>query len=96
MAPGAPGQDLLTHLILREGGVIGEHRRWRIVQAEPERLGQGCGRGQGCGTVLGENLPRVLEVVLGSHRHRRVSCKSQERESISGLEAGAARMPAAP
>lgn len=46
--------------------------------------------------MWGENLPRVLEVVLGSHHHRRVSCKSQERESISGLEEGAARMPAAP
>lgn len=65
-----------AYLILREGGVAGEHWwRW-TVQIEPERLVQG-GRGQG-GEAWGEHIPGILNVLVGHWcQCRWVNCKSQ-------------------
>lgn len=66
-----------AYLILREGGVAGEHwRRW-TVQIEPERLVQG-GRGQGGGEAWGKHIPGILNVLVRYWcQCRRVNCKSQ-------------------
>lgn len=66
-----------AYLILREGGVAGEHwRRW-TVQIEPERLVQG-GRGQGGGEAWGKHIPGILNVLVRYWcQCRWVNCKSQ-------------------